>query len=258
MSTTTYQSIESKLLHLHSELEDSSITHLLGRRQQPSQNLEPSKRFKPNLDSSRIRSSLNTSKGSSSEEFSQTTSETESSGQKFPHFNEDLVSEKSKRMGYETTKIKPLRGAKDLHIYNEMETVSSTTSPSMISVTSSDMVAELNLDPSDNCSNNESLSGTSLEDFIDMLKQKKGLICLSKGLFLTLKCVRGHVFTAERTEKIQCPKCVEIIEKCSEYAEFNKGNIINKYIGKLIINDCDEYLNFECKNHHIWKIKYSK
>ena len=47
------------------------------------------------------------------------------------------------------------------------------------------------------------------------------------------------------------------MDKCNEYAKCHNG-IVTYKVGKLINKYFSDYIEFECENHHIWKIKYCK
>lgn len=102
---------------------------------------------------------------------------------------------------------------------------SSLTSPSTASVQSFESVSELNLD----CPEAAELAGgraVDWKDCVEKLRESKGIVCVDSSLegeFLTFKCARDHTFIAKRTEEIVCPKCLAIMEKCSEYAKAHKG-----------------------------------
>lgn len=106
---------------------------------------------------------------------------------------------------------------------------SSLTSPSTASVQSCENITELDLDSSEAFSNHDSAQVTDWKEYLETLRQKKGLICVDPsfdGEFLTFKCSRDHIFSTKRTEEIICPKCQVITEKCSEYARLHKGKAV--------------------------------
>eukprot|EP00826_Nyctotherus_ovalis_P006114 TRINITY_DN11417_c0_g1_i1.p1 TRINITY_DN11417_c0_g1~~TRINITY_DN11417_c0_g1_i1.p1 ORF type:complete len:164 (+),score=35.24 TRINITY_DN11417_c0_g1_i1:75-566(+) len=94
------------------------------------------------------------------------------------------------------------------------------------------------------------------------VRQEKGLVCTAvqyspDDVCLTFTCEADHSFTVKSSEKFNCPKCESIMAKCSEYAKSHNGNILPNSLGKLLNEKYDEYMKFECKNKHVWKVKYS-
>lgn len=93
-------------------------------------------------------------------------------------------------------------------------------------------------------------------------RQEKDLVCTAvelspDGICLTFTCQADHSFTVKSSEEFNCPKCESIMAKCSEYAKSHNGNIFFYSLGKLLNEKYDEYMRFECRNKHVWKVKYS-
>lgn len=263
---------------------------LTGKRLNHSNAPEGSKHFKQNFNGSKIRfnsddvkedirSSVDTSKRNylSSEIKQNSVDNQRSNGN-----NGNIESAQSEGSGVgiieegdsEEGYYQPLADPKfNFHKSPELNSTASTsTTPSSILVEDCELIADLDLGQDclyDDSSESQdficpvALEGPKWNEFLDCLKQEKGYTFktikhVQKGIRIVFKCLAGHNFAVSSSQKVICHKCDTIIAKCSEYAKLNHGILYANTIGKLITKKYEDYLEFECENHHIWKIKYSK
>lgn len=234
----------------------SSPLRLSGKRSHNNSNTQATKKFKPDLqdNSNLCNESLNSSSNNSI-----LTEISTSEIRRERTVNQELRRRDLKEGYYNS----PLGGLIEDNFIGDAnpDPASSLTSPSTASVQSCENVTELDLDSPEAFSDHDSVQVTDWKEYLETLRQKKGLMCVDPsfdGEFLTFKCSRDHTFSTKRAEEIVCPKCQVIIEKCSEYARLHKGKaVVINAIGKLLMDDGDAYLHFQCENDHIWKIKHS-
>jgi len=275
-------SVSSKI-RLSSKREHSSSNVSCGCIPSPrshTKSHESNKRFKPNLNNSRTHATDNIEdhterrfiKGSPS------------------------VSSQSPRCNYETSThqgslngateeedndeegSKPFGGSKKNHLNNDpplsgvflrTEGVStpSVIFPCISSVGPAEPVKELNLDAFQG--SNDITMKFDEKEYLEMIQNEVGQYgfkclsakCPNADTFLNFKCPEGHPFSTNfnPNKRIECPKCQKRLQECAEYAKFRNGILFSlPSIGKLLNEVYEDTIQFECKNKHIWKVKYSK
>jgi len=213
-----------------------------------------SKRFKPNLDSSRTRPSLDSVK-----EDIKTSIEASKKSWTSSCLNQDMSLHNVVKESTETGQAEgsgigtiedpdsddsyPLRGlnkkSSQIKLSKLNPSPSATTSPETVSAESCEVPTELDLAQDSSyevfsipLNNQDSavLIKDQWENILERLRQEKGLVCTairhsSESTYLTFTCEANHSFTVRSSEEFSCPKCELMMIKCLEYARANNGNI---------------------------------
>lgn len=253
-SRTIFQENTATQLNQHRPMKRSAphLPRVLGLRVNLSHGTGNLKRFKPNLDSSRTRPSLDAVK-----EDIKTSIEVSKTRWTNPCFNESLNSNTVVKESMETGQAEgsglgtveeadsddniPLWGSnyKSSHSKLTKTSHSAVTSPETVSAESCEIPTELDLaqdasyeifsTPLDD-NNPAALTKDKWEKLLERLRQEKGFVCTAishstENTYFTFTCQADHSFTARISEELSCPKCESILEKCREYAKSHNGNI---------------------------------
>jgi hypothetical protein len=156
-------------------------------------------------------------------------------------------------------------------VFLRTESVStpSVISPWTASVGSVESLKELNLDSSQGTNSNDPTLKFDEKEYLEMIESEVGQYgfkclsarCPNPDTFLNFKCPEGHPFSTNfnPNKRIECPKCQKRLQECAEYAKYYNGNSSSSTcIGRLLNKVYEDIIQFECKNKHIWKVKYSK
>lgn len=228
------------------------LPRLLGSRVSLAPGTGNLRRFKPNLNSSRTRPSLDAVK-----EDVKTSIEASKNRWINPCFNQDLNSNTAVKESMEIGQAEgsglgtveepdsddniSLRGSnyKSSHSKLSKTSHSVVTSPETVSVESCEMPTELDLAqdasyeifsmPLDD-NNPAALTKDKWEKLLERLRQEKGFVCTAvshstENTYFTFSCQANHSFTARISEELSCPKCESILDKCREHATLHNGNI---------------------------------
>eukprot|EP00826_Nyctotherus_ovalis_P064413 TRINITY_DN9448_c0_g2_i11.p1 TRINITY_DN9448_c0_g2~~TRINITY_DN9448_c0_g2_i11.p1 ORF type:complete len:260 (-),score=11.20 TRINITY_DN9448_c0_g2_i11:679-1458(-) len=207
----------------NSSQRSSPSSYRLSGRRSLLNTLEATKKFKSEFCDSGIQSALNESSNASTNSI--WTELLNSNAAKSKTIEDKTLRKRNLKEGY----YNPPLG--DTHHENFLgdahpAPASSLTSPSTASVQSYESISELNLDCPEAAAEHEAVRAADWKGRLEGLERSKGIVCVDssfEGEFLTFKCARDHTFVAKRSEEIVCPKCLAIMEKCSEYAKAHKG-----------------------------------
>lgn len=124
------------------------------------------------------------------------------------------------------------------------------------------------------CKAEEAISDLGTDDsLLQTLKRaaaEQGFECLStkcpsEDSPLTYRCPENHIISTKdfpRTRMLSCPKCQKRLDRCMAYAKAHKGIHrdfpLPNSIGKVLNKTFNEYIEYECEQGHVWKIKYSE
>jgi hypothetical protein len=212
-------------------------------------------RFKPNLDSSRTRPSLDAVKEDIKTSIEATKRNWTSSCLNQDMSLHNVVTQSTEAGQSEGSSLgtvedansddnnKPLRGSnkKCSQIKSSKQTLSQSaaTSPETVSAESCEVITELDLAQDSsyevftrqlNNQHSAALSKDQWENILERIRQEKGFVCTairhsSDDTYLTFTCQANHSFTVRSSGEFNCTKCESIMAKCLEYARANNGNI---------------------------------
>eukprot|EP00826_Nyctotherus_ovalis_P028843 TRINITY_DN2273_c0_g1_i3.p1 TRINITY_DN2273_c0_g1~~TRINITY_DN2273_c0_g1_i3.p1 ORF type:complete len:269 (+),score=26.51 TRINITY_DN2273_c0_g1_i3:128-934(+) len=136
---------------------------------------------------------------------------------------------------------------------------STLSSPAASSIELSESITELDL-AQETC---EEVSAQQnprpLKNLLHKLAREEGLVCTSVNRSsLTFKCPGNHTFSASSSETAVCPQCEIMKAKCLRHAKLHNGNYVFYIVGKLLTENYEGSVEFECEKGHVWKVNYSE